>query len=89
MRFTTSLPGALMAALFLIPRLVSGQLSGNVGPITSLASKAAKKTCNVLDYGAKADKKTDLGPALSKAWTACKSGGVGTSSPSNISRIAC
>ncbi|KAF8579989.1 glycoside hydrolase family 28 protein [Ramaria rubella] len=27
--------------------------------------------CNVLDYGAVADNTTDLGPALSKAWTDC------------------
>lgn len=53
-----------------------GQLSGSVGPLTSKATKAAKKTCNVLNYGAKADKSTDLGPPLAAAFAACKSGGL-------------
>jgi rhamnogalacturonan hydrolase len=52
------------------------QLSGKVGPLTTHATKTAKKTCNVLNYGAKADKSTDLGPALLKAFTACKTGGT-------------
>ena len=56
--------------------LVHAQLSGSVGPLTSLASKAAKKTCSVLDYGAKADQSTDLGPPLLAAFNACKSGGL-------------
>ena len=55
---------------------VLGQLSGKVGPVTSIATKAAKKTCNVLNYGAKADKSTDLGPALVSAFAACKAGGL-------------
>ena len=53
-----------------------GQLSGKVGPLTTHASKSAKKTCNVLNYGAKADKSTDLGPALLAAFKACKNGGT-------------
>ncbi|EFP89455.2 uncharacterized protein PGTG_15297 [Puccinia graminis f. sp. tritici CRL 75-36-700-3] len=32
---------------------------------------AAKKTCNVLDYGAKADNQTDIGPPLLKAYADC------------------
>ncbi|KAI9612390.1 hypothetical protein KEM48_004121 [Puccinia striiformis f. sp. tritici PST-130] len=32
---------------------------------------SAKKICNVLDYGAKADKQTDIGPPLLKAYAAC------------------
>ncbi|KAL7775996.1 hypothetical protein CFE70_006408 [Pyrenophora teres f. teres 0-1] len=55
---------------------VLAQLSGKVGPLTSHASKSAVKTCNVLNYGAKADKATDLGPALLSAFTACKAGGT-------------
>lgn len=62
------------AALFSAP--VFGQLSGKVGPSTDAATKTSKKTCNVLDYGAKADKKTDLGPPLTSAFTACKTGGT-------------
>ena len=65
------------AALWALPTLIQAQLSGSVGPTTSTASKAAKKVCNVLSYGAKADKSTDLGPALLAAWNACKTGGIG------------
>ena len=65
------------AALLALPALIQAQLSGSVGPTTSTASKAAKKVCNVLSYGAKADKSTDLGPALLAAWNACKTGGIG------------
>ncbi|CAO2647301.1 Nn.00g082230.m01.CDS01 [Neocucurbitaria sp. VM-36] len=64
----------LLAAFSVLP--VFGQLSGKVGPLTTHASKTAKKTCNVLNYGAKADKTTDVGPALLSAFTACKSGGT-------------
>lgn len=74
MKFSTS---ALFAAIVIAPSLVFGQLSGSVGPTTSTAAKKAKKQCSVLDYGAKADGKTDIGPALTKAWAACASGGLG------------
>ncbi len=63
-----------LAAAVVVP--VFGQLSGKVGPLTSHASKSAKKTCNVLNYGAKADLTTDIGPALQSAFAACKSGGT-------------
>jgi rhamnogalacturonan hydrolase len=66
----------LLASLPLLSSFVSAQLTGAVGPITSLATKTAKKTCNVLNYGAKADGTTDLGPPLTSAFAACKSGGV-------------
>ncbi|KAF2731885.1 rhamnogalacturonase A [Polyplosphaeria fusca] len=62
--------------LALVPLLVQGQLSGRVGPLTSHASKSSKKTCSVLDHGAKADKATDIGPALVSAFVACKAGGT-------------
>ena len=55
---------------------VDAQLSGRVGPLTTAAKKASTKTCNVLNYGAKADGATDLGPALSSAWNDCKTGGL-------------
>ena len=64
------------AASVLLPSLVCAQLSGSVGPLTSSATKKAKKTCTVTDYGAKADKTTDLGPPLASAFAACKSGGL-------------
>ena len=66
----------LLALSAILPTLVVGQLSGTVGPLTSHATKASKKTCNVLNYGAVADKSTDLGPAITKAFAACKTGGV-------------
>ncbi|KAF2125519.1 glycoside hydrolase family 28 protein [Dothidotthia symphoricarpi CBS 119687] len=65
----------LLAATALVPAAFA-QLSGTVGPLTTHAVKTAKKTCNVLDYGAKADKSTDIGPPLLKAFTACKTGGT-------------
>ncbi|MCJ1324566.1 hypothetical protein MMC10_001228 [Thelotrema lepadinum] len=75
MRF--SFTAAVAAATTLLfSSLASAQLSGSVGPTTSTASKAAKKICNVLNYGAKADKSTDLGPPLASAFAACKSGGI-------------
>ncbi|KAH8650915.1 pectin lyase fold/virulence factor [Tricladium varicosporioides] len=62
--------------LQLLPFLINAQLSGKVGPLTTYTSKATKKTCNVLNYGAKADNATDLGPPLLAAWEACKVGGL-------------
>ncbi|KAL3494341.1 pectin lyase fold/virulence factor [Aspergillus germanicus] len=62
--------------LSLAPLLVKGQLSGSVGPLTSASSKSQVKTCNVVDYGAVADKATDIGSALQSAWDDCSSGGV-------------
>jgi rhamnogalacturonan hydrolase len=64
----------LFAAAAIAPAFA--QLSGKVGPLTTHPAKTAKKTCNVLNYGAKADKSTDLGPALLKAFMACKTGGT-------------
>ncbi len=67
----------LLLVITLFISLVSAQLSGPVGPLTSATSKAAKKVCNVLNYGAKADSTTDIGPALLAAWNACNPGGLG------------
>lgn len=71
-----SFKSTLVSALALVPALVAGQLSGSVGPLTSVSDKKATKTCDVTDYGAKADKTTDIGPALASAHAACKSGGL-------------
>ncbi|OBT49765.1 hypothetical protein VE04_10014, partial [Pseudogymnoascus sp. 24MN13] len=60
----------------LLSTCCSAQLSGATGPTTTTAQKAAKKICSVLDYGAKADQSTDLGPPLAAAFAACKSGGI-------------
>lgn len=47
-----------------------------VGPSTPLSAKS--KICNVLDYGAVADNKTDIGPAISSAFTSCVVGSKAT-----------
>ena len=70
------MPALSILALALAQLLVNGQLSGSVGPLTSASSKAAYKTCNVLDYGAVADNSTDLGPAITSAWDECSDGGL-------------
>lgn len=75
MKFIQAVP-AFVAAVSFLSACCSAQLTGSVGPTTSTASKAAKKICNVLNYGAVADLSTDLGPPLAAAWNACKSGGI-------------
>jgi len=47
-----------------------------VGPLTSSGTKWGVKVCDVTKYGAVADGKTDIGPALLAAFNACSSGGV-------------
>jgi len=47
-----------------------------VGAKTPLSSKST--ICNVLDYGAVADNKTDIGPAILKAFSSCASSGGAT-----------
>ena len=64
---------------FVLPSLVVAQLSGTVGPLTSRASKAATKTCNILDYGGVASATTDNSAAITSAWAACIDGGEGRS----------
>ena len=78
----SSLP-LLVCVFAFLATSVAAQLSGSVGPLTSFSSKASKQTCNVLDYGAKADKSTDLGPPLLEAWDDCKSGGLVYIPPGN------
>lgn len=68
---------SIIATIGVFSPICHAQLSGSVGPTTSTATKAAKKICNVLNYGAKSDNSTDLGPALASAFAACKSGGIG------------
>ncbi|GME66481.1 Rhamnogalacturonase b protein [Neofusicoccum parvum] len=69
-----SIPQALL--FFVLSSSAHAQLSGPVGPLTSYTAKANTKICDVTDYGAAADSKTDLGPPLSAAWDACKDGGL-------------
>lgn len=53
----------------------AAQLNGKVGPLTPRQAKAAIKTCNITDYGAKANAKTDNSAAIQKAWDDCKTTG--------------
>ena len=64
-------------AFLLLPLLVSGPLSGHVGPTTTRDAKRGT-VCNVLNYGGKASKTSDVGPAIQSAFAACKNGGTGT-----------
>jgi rhamnogalacturonan hydrolase len=66
----------LLLEFILLPLLVAAQLSGKVGPTTTAAAKKARKVCNVTSYGGKASKSSDLGPALTAAFNACKTGGL-------------
>ncbi|KAI0633587.1 rhamnogalacturonan-hydrolase [Trametes polyzona] len=59
---------SLLASLLLVS-VASAQLSGHVGPTSSLSAKQAK-TCNVLDYGGKVGS-SDIGPAIQKAFDEC------------------
>ncbi|GAB7360678.1 hypothetical protein MBLNU230_g0557t1 [Neophaeotheca triangularis] len=71
---------SFFAALAAIPTLVAGlgsiELAGKVGPLTSIADKRAVRECDITNYGARADGRTDMGDALLKAHNDCKSGGV-------------
>ncbi|KAJ6465763.1 pectin lyase-like protein [Mycena sanguinolenta] len=62
----------MLAALSLLAVALS------IGPV------AAFIECNVLDYGAVADNTTDLGPALTKAWTECVIPQVTTTVADNV-----
>jgi rhamnogalacturonan hydrolase len=68
---------SFISALIAISSAVqaAAQLSGKVGPLTTRQAKAAIKTCNIANYGAKASAKTDNSAAIQKAWDACKVGG--------------
>ncbi|TGO46326.1 hypothetical protein BCON_0331g00100 [Botryotinia convoluta] len=73
-----NLKTVLFSASLFLPSLVSAQLASGypIGPLTTSDAKWAKKVCDVTKYGAVADGKTDLGPALLAAFNACASGGV-------------
>lgn len=65
-----------LSATALLPSAFA-QLSGPVGPRTKITDRLTKRaTCDVTQYGAKADKTTDIGPPLASAWAACQSGGT-------------
>ncbi|CAG7916521.1 unnamed protein product [Penicillium olsonii] len=50
-------------------RITAGQLIGPVGPTTDLKQKSIE--CNILDYGAVADNKTDISTALETVFSEC------------------
>lgn len=52
----------------------SVELSGKVGPLTSIADKKAVKTCDITDYGGETG--SDISAAINDAFAACKKGGV-------------
>jgi rhamnogalacturonan hydrolase len=58
----------------------------SVGAITQLSAKSI--ICNVQDYGAVADGKTDVGPAIAKAFASCalKGGAIIYIPPASYSR---
>ncbi|TID22859.1 Glycoside hydrolase family 28 [Venturia nashicola] len=66
----------LVFEFLLLPLLVAGQLSGRVGPVTTIAQKRARQVCDVTRFGAVANVASDLGPALTRAFIACKTGGL-------------
>ncbi|KAA8905875.1 pectin lyase fold/virulence factor [Sphaerosporella brunnea] len=69
------LSALLVPAVFLSLVNASHVDKRSVGALTPLSKKTT--VCNVLNYGAVADNKTDIGPAISKAFTACaKNGGA-------------
>ncbi|KAE8309466.1 RGase E [Aspergillus transmontanensis] len=67
---------SVLSSCLLLIATVQGQLSGSVGPSTSISDKKAVKTCNVLDYGATNDNTTDVGQPIMDAFEDCGSGGV-------------
>lgn len=66
---------ALLVPALLFSSIVSAAGSGaqvdltKVGPSTSLSQKST--VCNILNYGAVADNKTDVGPAILLAFSSC------------------
>lgn len=65
---------AVFAALQTLTLAQSTELSGKVGPLTSIEDKKAVKTCDITDYGGKTD--SDISSAINDAFAACKAGGV-------------
>ncbi|EUC56592.1 rhamnogalacturonan-hydrolase [Rhizoctonia solani AG-3 Rhs1AP] len=59
----------LVSTAALLASVCQAQHVGRVGPTVPVTSK--KYPCNVLDYGAKADNATDIGPAIKSAFTNC------------------
>jgi rhamnogalacturonan hydrolase len=60
----------------LVPSLlflfVSSEAMVDLQSVGAMKSLSAKSTiCNILDYGAVADDKTDVGPAIAKAFASC------------------
>ncbi|QRV95104.1 exo-beta-1,3-glucanase [Ceratobasidium sp. AG-Ba] len=64
MKFISIAP---LVAIFI--SICQAQYIGHVGPTAPLTSKTYE--CNVLNYGAKADNNTDIGPAISSAFSNC------------------
>ena len=65
---------AVFTALQALALAQSTELSGKVGPLTSIKDKKAVKTCDITDFGGKTD--SDISSAINDAFAACKTGGV-------------
>lgn len=73
------LTNAFAWALLLVAPVINAAANVDlttVGPSTPLSSKST--ICNVLDYGGVADGETDIGPAITKAYSSCVSGKAAT-----------
>ncbi|KAF8602084.1 glycoside hydrolase family 28 protein [Ceratobasidium sp. AG-I] len=57
------------SAIAVLAGVCQAQFVGHVGPTVPATSKMYE--CNVLNYGAKADNKTDIGPAIKSAFSTC------------------
>ena len=66
----------LFLFVFLLTFVQAMVLKRSTGSLTPLSSKS--KQCSVLDYGGVADGKTDIGPAISRAFKSCASAGGAT-----------
>lgn len=60
---------AILLATLVTSFTAYAQLTGPVGPTTPLSQKT--KVCDILDFGAKADNKTNVAPALRDAFQKC------------------
>ncbi|RAH51972.1 rhamnogalacturonase A precursor [Aspergillus piperis CBS 112811] len=75
----------ILPYILFLATLARAQLSGPVGPLVDYSTKARNQTCNIIDYGALADGKTDISQPLLDAWGNCFVGGLVYIPPGNYS----
>ncbi|KAG4414584.1 hypothetical protein IFR04_012282 [Cadophora malorum] len=66
----------VLFALLSVP--VEAQLSGPVGTTNSPVPKNSETICNLPNYGANADNRTDVEDTVTSAFAACKAWGIVT-----------